>query len=391
MAAVLSVRDLRVDFKIADGVVNAVRGVSFEASRGETLAIVGESGSGKSQVMMAVMGLIASNGAASGEVLYQGEDILGRQAALRRIRGAKMTMIFQEPMTSLDPLYKIGRQMALPLMRHQKLSRAAAKERALELLKLVKIPNPALRLDSYPHELSGGQRQRVMIAMAIANEPDLLIADEPTTALDVTVQAQILDLMKELQQRLGMAVIFISHDLNVVRRIADRVLVMHEGRIVEQGPVNDIFNYPRDEYTRRLIAAEPGGSKAAADPQAPVLLKGEAMRVAFKMPRKFLGKRPDDLVAVDNVSVTLKRGETLGIVGESGSGKSTLGRALLKLVPGSGAVTFDGRSLDGMTREALKPVRRDLAIVFQDPFGSLSPRLTAGEIISEGLLVHEPE
>ncbi len=390
MPPVLSVRDLAVDFKVADGIVNAVRGVSFEAVKGETLAIVGESGSGKSQIMMAVMGLLASNGQARGGVFYQGESILGAPAALARLRGAKMTMIFQEPMTSLDPLYKIGHQMGLPLMRHQGLSSRRARARALELLKLVRIPSPALRLDSYPHELSGGQRQRVMIAMAIANEPDLLIADEPTTALDVTVQAQILDLMKELQQRLGMAIILISHDLNVVRRFADRVLVMHNGVVVEQGPVADIFAYPRDEYTRRLIAAEPSGAKAAADPQSPVLLKGESVRVAFSMPRKLFGRRPDDLVAVDNVSVTVRRGETLGIVGESGSGKSTLGRALLKLVPASGKVTFDDRSLDGLSREALKPVRRDLAIVFQDPFGSLSPRLTVGEIISEGLLVHEP-
>ena len=391
MEPLLSLRDVTVDFKIADGAVNAVRGVSFDVARGETLAIVGESGSGKSQVMMAVMGLLASNGAAKGSVTLEGKEILGiGHRALNTIRGSKMTMIFQEPMTSLDPLYRIGEQMALPLMRHLGLSRTVARTRAAELLKLVKIPNAAARLSAYPHELSGGQRQRVMIAMAIANEPGLLIADEPTTALDVTVQAQILDLMKELQARLGMAIIFISHDLNVVRRFADRVLVMLNGKVVEQGPVAEIFAYPRDEYTRRLIAAEPAGSKPPVAQQSPVLLRGDAMRVAFAMPRKFLGPKPPDLVAVDGVSLAVKRGETLGIVGESGSGKSTLGRALLRLAKADGTVTFGETDITALDRKALRPLRRDMSIVFQDPFGSLSPRMTAGEIVTEGLLVHEP-
>ena len=390
-APLLSIRDLEVDFTVADGTVHAVRGVSLDVANGETLAIVGESGSGKSQLMMAALGLLASNGHARGSVRFQDAELLGApERDLDGIRGARIGMIFQEPMTSLDPLYRIGHQIALPLRRHQGLDANTARSRALELLRLVRIPDAERRIDAYPHELSGGQRQRVMIAMAIANNPDLLIADEPTTALDVTVQAQILALLAEIKQRLGMAIIFISHDLNIVRRFADRVAVMHNGKLVESGATADLFARPHEAYTRALIAAEPAGRKPPVAANAPVLLETRNVRVAFRLPRRLFQPRPPDLIAVDNISLDVRQGQTLGIVGESGSGKSTLGRALLRLYHGAGSVTFAGQKLDRLTRSELRPLRRDLGVVFQDPFGSLSPRLTVGEIISEGLLVHEP-
>jgi ABC-type microcin C transport system duplicated ATPase subunit YejF len=390
-APLLSIRDLEVEFAVSGGTVHAVRSVSLNVAQGETLAIVGESGSGKSQLMMAALGLLASNGCARGSVLFHREEILGKsERDLDRIRGARIGMIFQEPMTSLDPLYRIGHQIALTLRRHQNFDKGTARARALELLRLVRIPDPERRIDSYPHELSGGQRQRVMIAMAIANDPDLLIADEPTTALDVTVQAQILALLAELKQRLGMAIVFITHDLNIVRRFADCVAVMHDGKLVEGGPTSKLFAHPREAYTRNLIAAEPAGRKPPVAAEAPVLLEARNIRIAFRLPRRLFQPRPPNLVAVDNVSLDVRQGQTLGIVGESGSGKSTLGRALLRLFHGSGTVTFAGRRLDHLTRPELRLLRRDLGVVFQDPFGSLSPRLTVGEIISEGLLVHEP-
>jgi oligopeptide transport system ATP-binding protein len=389
--ALLEVRGLKVDFRTHDGIVRAVRGLDLDIRRGETLAIVGESGSGKSQVMNAVMGLLAANGAASGSVRFEGEQMLGLpQRALNRFRGKRIGMIFQEPMTSLDPLYRISRQMAEPLMRHSGLGFREARAKAVRLLDLVRIPDPENRIDSYPHELSGGQRQRVMIAMAISNDPALLIADEPTTALDVTVQAQILDLLAELRSRLGMAMAFISHDLNLVRRIADRVAVMHRGEIVETGPVEDVFSDPREAYTRMLLAAEPSGRKTPPPADAPVLLEGRDLRVVFQRPKPFLRPPPPPVRAVDGVSIAVRAGETLGIVGESGSGKSTLGRAALRLLHAEGSIRFAGRDIGDLPREALKPLRRDMQIVFQDPFGSLSPRLTVGEIVSEGLLVHEP-
>ena len=387
----LAIRDLEVDFTTADSWVQAVRGVSLEIAKGETLAIVGELGSGKSQLMLAVMGLIARNGRARGSVRLHDREILDLpDRELNHIRGARITMIFQEPMTSLDPLYRIGHQIALPLRRHQKMDADSARRRAVELLKLVRIPDAAHRIDAYPHELSGGQRQRVMIAMAVANEPDLLIADEPTTALDVTVQAQILDLLADLKQRLGMAIVFISHDLNIVRRFADRVAVMHHGRIIESGSVREIFANPRESYTRTLIAAEPTGRKLPVTTDAPVILDAADMRVAFRRSRRMLQARPPNLNAVQGVSLQVRRGETLGIVGESGSGKSTLGRALLRLLDAQGRIEFNGQRLDGLTRQDLRPVRQDLGVVFQDPFGSLSPRMTVGEIVGEGLLVHKP-
>jgi oligopeptide transport system ATP-binding protein len=390
-APLLSLRNLRVTFETNDGTVEAVKGIDLTVARNEVVAIVGESGSGKSQAMMAIMGLLAANGDATGEVRFDGGDEKDIAAEpLKALRGNAITMIFQEPMTSLDPLYRIGDQMAAVIRRHAGLDKAAALKRAEELLALVKIPNPGQRLRSYPHEMSGGQRQRVMIAMALANDPKLLIADEPTTALDVTIQAEILKLLTELKQRLGMAIIFISHDLNIVKRFADRVYVMRNGEVVEHGGVGDIFGRPQHDYTKMLIAAEPTGRKTPPPAGAPILLRGDEMRVAFRMPGTIFRRAPP-LVAVDGVSVAVPVGGTLGIVGESGSGKSTLGRALLRLLPSEGKVLFVGEDITRLDKSALRPKRRDMQVVFQDPFGSLSPRMTVGDVIGEGLLVHEPQ
>ncbi|MBI2719667.1 MAG: ABC transporter ATP-binding protein [Rhizobiales bacterium] len=388
---ILSLEDVKVRFRTLDGVVEAVKGVSLHVEAGETLAIVGESGSGKSQLMMAVMGLLAGNGEAEGVADYRGTNLIGlSKTKLNTIRGRKITMIFQEPMTSLDPLFTVGSQIVEPIIRHQKVGAAVAKDRAIEMLRLVRIPDPERRMASYPHELSGGERQRVMIAMALANDPDLLIADEPTTALDVTIQAEILELMAGLQRRLGMGMVFITHDLNIIKRIAGRVCVMRRGEIVEEGEMADIFARPRHPYTKALLEAEPTGRKAPPPANAPKILDGTDMRVTFKIGGGFLAGPPILLKAVDRVSLTLRRGQTIGIVGESGSGKSTLARALLRLIPSEGAITFDGRNIAGLGRNAMRPLRRQLQIVLQDPFGSLSPRMTAGHIVTEGLLVHEP-
>jgi ABC-type microcin C transport system duplicated ATPase subunit YejF len=389
--AVLSLKDVRVTFSTLDGEVEAVKGVTLEVGRGETLAIVGESGSGKSQMMMAVMGLLARNGRASGEAIYAGRNLIGMdKKTLNQVRGRKLTMIFQEPMTSLDPLYSVGSQIMEPLMQHRGLSKAEARAHAVEMLELVKVPDARRRMDSYPHELSGGQRQRVMIAMALANDPDVLIADEPTTALDVTIQAEILDLMAELQKRIGLAIIFITHDLNIVRRIADRVVVMRKGEVVEQGETAALFKKPKHAYTKALIDSEPSGRKEPPPKSAPLLLSAKDMRVTFRLGGGWFGESLLEIKAVDRVSVSLCQGQTIGIVGESGSGKSTLARAILQLLPGEGAVIFNGRSIANLDHRAMQPLRRQMQIVLQDPFGSLSPRLTAGQIISEGLLVHEP-
>jgi ABC-type microcin C transport system duplicated ATPase subunit YejF len=389
---VLSLKDIRVKFRTLDGVVDAVKGVSFDVNAGETVAVVGESGSGKSQMMMGAMGLLASNGEMTGIASYRGRNLIGmHKAELNMIRGRKITMIFQEPMTSLDPLYTVGSQLIEPIRRHQGLGPAEAHVRALDMLKLVRISDPERRMSSYPYEMSGGQRQRVMIAMALANDPDLLIADEPTTALDVTIQAEILELMAGLQRRLGMGMIFITHDLNVVRRIADRVIVMRRGEIVEQGDAKAIFAHPKHEYTKALLAAEPTGRKAPPPASAPKILDGTGIRVTFKIGGGLLSGPPLILKAVDGVSVTLRQGQTIGIVGESGSGKSTLARALLRLVPSEGAIHFDGRDIAKLSKEEMRPLRADIQVVLQDPFGSLSPRMTAGQIVTEGLLVHEPQ
>ncbi len=389
--AILNLKDVRVSFDTIDGTVDAVKGVSLYVNAGETLAIVGESGSGKSQMMMAAMGLLSSNGQPSGVADYRGTNLIGLpKAQLNTIRGAKITMIFQEPMTSLDPLYTIGSQLIEPIRRHQKLGHKAAYVRALEMLRLVKMPEPEDRMTCYPHELSGGQRQRVMIAMALANDPDILIADEPTTALDVTIQAEILDLMAGLQKRLGMAMVFITHDLNVVRRIAHRVCVMRKGEVVEHGLTADIFANPHHAYTRALIDAEPSGRKDPVSASAPIVLDARKINVTFTMGGGFLARPKRTVRAVDGLSLSLHQGETIGVVGESGSGKSTLARAVLRLLPSTGDINFEGRDIAGLSREAMRPLRRQLQIVMQDPFGSLSPRMTAGQIVTEGLLVHEP-
>ncbi|MBB4065672.1 oligopeptide transport system ATP-binding protein [Gellertiella hungarica] len=392
METVLDVKDLKVEFDTPDGTVQAVKGVSFSVSRGETLAIVGESGSGKSQTMMGIMGLLAANGRVSGSARYAGEELVNAPLrVLNGVRGSKITMIFQEPMTSLDPLYRIGRQISEPLIHHKGMSKGDARARVLELLKLVGIPEPERRIDSYPHELSGGQRQRVMIAMALANDPDLLIADEPTTALDVTIQAQILRLLADLQKKFGMAIILITHDLGVVKHVADRVVVMRRGEIVEQGPRDDIFERPQADYTKMLLAAEPSGHKPPPPPGSPVILEGRNVTVDFAIGGGFLAGGTRTFRAVDDVSIRLEQGQTIGIVGESGSGKSTLGRALLKLLPSAGYVRFGQTEISKFDRAAMRPYRREMQLVFQDPYGSLSPRQTVGEIITEGLFVHEPQ
>jgi oligopeptide transport system ATP-binding protein len=389
--SILQVRNLSVRFRTLDGNVEAVRDVSFSVAARETVAIVGESGSGKSQMMMAVMGLLAQNGEAQGVANYRGVDLLKlRPRRLNDIRGRKITMIFQEPMTSLDPLYTIGNQLIEPIIRHQGLFAGEAFTRAIELLDLVRIPEARRRMRSYPYELSGGQRQRVMIAMAIANNPDLLIADEPTTALDVTIQAEILALLDDLQKRLGMGLVFITHDLGIVRRIADRVCVMQSGKIVEQATTERIFTAPAHPYTKALLEAEPEGRKQPPPKGSPTVLEGRRIRVSFHIGGGLLAPPRLQLRAVDDVSISLRRGQTIGIVGESGSGKSTLARALLKLLPSDGIIRFAGRDLTDLDQVAMRPLRRELQIVFQDPFGSLSPRLTAGQIVTEGLLVHEP-
>jgi ABC-type microcin C transport system duplicated ATPase subunit YejF len=389
--AILAVKDLHVRFRTLDGEVYAVKGVSLHVNAGETVAIVGESGSGKSQTMMAAMRLLASNGEAAGAVDYRGRNLLELgKTELNTIRGRKISMIFQEPMTSLDPLYTIGNQLIEPIKRHRKLSTEKARQEAIRLLNLVHIPDPERRMKSYPYEMSGGQRQRVMIAMALANDPDILIADEPTTALDVTIQAQILSLLAELQQKFGMAIVFITHDLNIVRRFADRVYVMRSGEVVEEGETDELFASPQHAYTKMLLSAEPSGLKQPPPPGAPVLLQGSNVEVVFRIGGGFLAGAPMVLRAVDRVSVALRRCQTIGIVGESGSGKSTLGRALLRLLPSDGVIRFQNRDISTTDRGTMRPLRRELQLVFQDPFGSLSPRMTVGQIITEGLLVHEP-
>lgn len=388
---VLAIRNLQVRFRTGDGILQAVKGVDIDINPGETVAIVGESGSGKSQTMMSVMGLLSSNGWAEGSVKYRGQELIGLSPdKLNRYRGSKLTMIFQEPMTSLDPLYRIGDQLALPLTTHGGMSKAKARTRAIELLELVRIPDPQRRIDSYPHELSGGQRQRVMIAMALANNPDVLIADEPTTALDVTVQARILELLADLQKRLGMSIVFITHDLGVVRRFATRTYVMKSGQVVESGETSTLFDAPKHPYTKMLIDAEPRGRKEPVSSGAPLILDAKNIEVNFATKSGFFGRTSHVLRAVDNVSLSVRAGETVGVVGESGSGKSTLGRAILRLLPASGMVRFEDRNLMPLDRAGMRPLRRHLQLVFQDPFGSLSPRMTAGEIVTEGLLVHEP-
>ncbi|MBL0929615.1 MAG: ABC transporter ATP-binding protein [Alphaproteobacteria bacterium] len=391
MAPVLALRDLDIRFRTGAGELHAVKRVSFAIAKGETLAIVGESGSGKSQTMLAALGLLAANGTVTGSAKLNDVELIGAtQKRLDEFRGRKVAMIFQEPMTSLDPLYTIGAQLVKVLRRHKPISRVAAREEAAALLDRVRIPDAAARLDSYPHEMSGGQRQRVMIAMALAHGPDLLVADEPTTALDVTIQAEILELLGALQRELGMAIAFITHDLGLVRRFAKRVIVMRNGEIVEHGNVADIFAAPKHDYTKALLDAEPAGRKAPIAADAPIVLTADDIRVEYEILRGMFGRRTLTVKAVDGVSIALRAGETLGLVGESGSGKSTLARSIVRLAPATGLVRFEDRALLALTKPEMRPIRKTLQMVFQDPYGSLSPRMSVGEIVSEGLRVHEP-
>jgi len=387
----LVVRDLAVTFA-ADGVeTRAVRGVSFTIDRGETLALVGESGSGKSVTALSIVQLLPYPAARhpSGSIRFQERELVGApEAELRRVRGDRIAMIFQEPMTSLNPLHSIEKQVNETLRVHRGLSRRAARARTLELLRLVGLPEADRRLDAYPHQLSGGQRQRVMIAMALANEPDLLIADEPTTALDVTIQAQILALLRELKATFGMALLLITHDLAVVRKMAERVCVMQAGEIVETGRTAEVFDRPRHDYTRRLLAAEPRAMPRTPRVDAPVVMEAEDVRVWFPVRRGLLRRTVDHVKAVDGVSLTVREAQTVGVVGESGSGKTTLGLALLRLLACRGRVRFAGRDVLALPSRALRPLRREMQIVFQDPFGALSPRMSIAQIVGEGLGVH---
>ncbi|MDM7981508.1 MAG: ABC transporter ATP-binding protein [Rhizobium sp.] len=390
----LSVRDLSVAFHQGGRESLAVDRVSFDIQRGEIVALVGESGSGKSVSAASVLKLLPYPAAShpSGQILFDGRDLMtASEPELRAVRGNDITMIFQEPMTSLNPLHSIERQISEILALHQGLQGASARARVLELLHQVGIREPEKRLTAFPHELSGGQRQRVMIAMALANRPKLLIADEPTTALDVTVQAQILELLGRLKSEHGMSMLFITHDLGIVRKFADRVCVMTKGKIVEAGPVEDIFERPQHAYTKKLLASEPRGEPPVLDDTKPVVMQGKDIRVWFPIKAGFLRRTVDHVKAVDGVDLTLRAGQTLGVVGESGSGKTTLGLALSRLISSKGRISFIGKDIDALSYSEMRPLRDRLQIVFQDPFGSLSPRMSVGEIIAEGLKVHEKQ
>ncbi|NLR98322.1 ABC transporter ATP-binding protein [Rhizobium sp. P38BS-XIX] len=392
-APVIDARNIAVKFKVEDGIVDAVKDITFQLYRGETIAIVGESGSGKSVTARTVMGLLTKRAVVSekSEVHYDGKNVLKfSERARRQLRGDRISMIFQEPMSSLNPIYTIGSQIVEAIRVHRKVSRRDAEKRALELLKQVQIPDPEARLRQYPHQLSGGQRQRVMIAMALANDPDVLIADEPTTALDVTVQAQILNLIRNLQKQLGMAVILITHDLTVVRQFSDYVYVMQHGEMREHNTTEALFANPQHPYTQHLLSSEPRGQAKPLPPNCDLVLEGKSVKVAFMLRHGSFFK-PDmrELVAVDGLNLELRRHETLGLVGESGSGKTTFGQALLRLIDAdSGEIFFDGQPIHGRSRAEMRPLRSRMQIVFQDPFSSLNPRMTIGQIISEGLVVN---
>ena len=390
--ALLSVRDLSVAFSQDGRVSTAVDHISFDIAKGETVALVGESGSGKSVSALSVLKLLPYPAAShpSGKIMFGGQDLLTlSEDELRKVRGNQITMIFQEPMTSLNPLHTIERQVGEILDVHQGMNERQARVRTLELLNEVGIRDPESRLGAYPHQLSGGQRQRVMIAMALANEPQLLIADEPTTALDVTVQAQILELLAKLKAKKGMSMLFITHDLGIVRKVADRVCVMTKGKIVETGPTAEIFANPQHEYTRHLLAAEPKGAPPSSDPTAAVVMEGKEVRVWFPIKRGFFRKTVAHVKAVDGVDVTVRAGQTLGVVGESGSGKTTLGLALSRLISSKGRIRFDRRDINALSFNQMRPLRSELQIVFQDPYGSLSPRMSVSEIVEEGLAIHQ--
>jgi microcin C transport system ATP-binding protein len=390
----LSIRDLSVAFGRGERHVLAVDRVSFDIAKGETLALVGESGSGKSVTALSVMKLLPYPPAhhPSGSILFKGEELLTMsEDQLRKVRGDDISIVFQEPMTSLNPLHTIEKQIGEILLLHRGLTGGPARRRIVELLDHVGIPDPEGRLGSYPHQLSGGQRQRVMIAMALANEPDLLIADEPTTALDVTVQAQILKLLKDIQQRLGMSMLFITHDLGIVRKLADRACVMNKGKIVEHGAVERVFTAPEHPYTKALLAAEPKPDPAPPRPEGPVVVRTDDLKVWFPVKRGVLRKVVGHIKAVDGISIEVRKGETLGVVGESGSGKTTLGLAILRLISSNGPVVFMGHELQSLRFKEMRPFRRDMQIVFQDPYGSLSPRMSVSDIVEEGLRVHHPQ
>ncbi len=390
-AHLLEVKDLRVAFRTPLGESEAVKGVSFHIDKGENLALVGESGSGKSVSALSILQLLPYPVAShpGGSITFRGDELIGAsEQRMREIRGDRISLIPQEPITALNPLHTIERQVGEVLIVHRGLVAKAARRRTLELLDLVGIQGAEKRLSAYPHELSGGQRQRVMIAMALANEPDLLIADEPTTAVDVTIQAQILKLLEDLQAEMGMAMLLITHDLGVVRRIASRVAVMRLGEIVEAGSVKSIFEAPRHPYTIQLLAAEPGGSPADYDKAAPKIVSTEDFKVWYPIRAGIMRRTVDYVRAVDGVSLTVRAGQTVGVVGESGSGKSSLALGLLRLISSIGPVMFEGRDIQGLKSKSLRPLRREMQIVFQDPFGSLSPRMTVGEIVGEGLSIH---
>ncbi|WP_260260335.1 ABC transporter ATP-binding protein [Vibrio intestinalis] len=390
---ILTVRNLSVSFTTNDGIVDAVKNVNFDLFKGETLAIVGESGSGKSVSTNALMRLLPGNAIVHPEstIQFEGNEITSLpEKAMQSIRGDRIGMIFQEPMTSLNPYMRVGIQVAEAIMCHRSVNSRQAKQKVIELFNLVHLPNPETAYTKYPHEFSGGQLQRIMIAMALINEPDILIADEPTTALDVTVQAEVLNLIKEIQAKMGMAILFITHDLGVVKHFADRVIVMCKGDVVEEGECQALFADPQHEYTQMLINSIPKGGKDPIDASAAPLLKAEDIRVKFLIKQKFIQSQNEYFEAVKGISLELKQGETLGIVGESGSGKSTLGRALIGLLPSTGKIEYKGRDIASLSNKEKFELKKDVQMVFQDPYGSLSPRMTIGDIITEPLTVHQP-
>jgi len=389
----LSIQDLSVSFGRDDREVRAVRNISFDIGKKETVALVGESGSGKSVTALSVMQLLPYPMAwhPGGSITFNGVEMIGAEENdLSKIRGDRIGIIFQEPVTSLNPLHTIEKQVGEIIFLHKRLDRNIARRRIIELLQQVGLAEAESRLQAYPHQLSGGQRQRVMIAMALANDPDLLIADEPTTALDVTIQAQILALLKDLQQQRNMSMLLITHDLGIVRKVADKVCVMTEGRIVEQGETQQIFDQPQHSYTQHLLAAEPGGKPIAAAADTPIVMRTDGLKVWFPIKRGILRRVVGHVKAVDGISVDVREGHTVGVVGESGSGKTTLAMGLLRLEKSDGPIVFLGNDIQGLGWKELRPLRRQMQIVFQDPYGSLSPRMSIGQIIEEGLLVHEP-
>ncbi len=386
--SLLDIKNLSITFGQGKETVKAVRNVSFSIEKGETVALVGESGSGKSVIALSVLRLLpsAQSKRPSGKIFWEEKEITEKN--VRSLRGDRIAIIFQEPMTSLNPLHMIEKQIGEVLFLHKGLKEKEARARIIELLTLVGLPDPEKRLTAYPHELSGGQRQRIMIAMALANDPDLLIADEPTTALDVTIQAQILALLKDLQKKFGMALLLITHDLNIVRRVADRVCVMKEGKIVEQSATRGLFSVPRHAYTKMLLASEPKGEALPLSKNAKTVLKAHSIKVHFPIKKGLFQRTKETIKAVDDISLEVREGETLGIVGESGSGKTTLGLALLRLLDSKGEISFEGKDIASHSRKEMRPLRRWMQVVFQDPYSSLSPRMTIGDIIAEGLDIH---